>query len=102
MVGAWPHRPGTLRALLTILKGACFVICRTCERYAPLSAEREDLDRPYEPCPFVCSQCGARAEIVMESPRGFTLTTPAPRERKRLAIRTDPPAKLGPWHTPSF
>jgi len=38
----------------------------------------------------------------MEAPRSFTLTTPAPRERKRLAIRTDPPAKLGPWHTPSF
>jgi len=29
MVGPWPHRPGTLRALLKILKGACFVICRT-------------------------------------------------------------------------
>ena len=102
MVGPWPHRPGTLRALLTTLKGACFVIYRAGERYAPLSAEREDIDRPYEPCPFVCSQCGARAEIAMAAPSGSTLTTPAPRERKRLAIRTDPRAKLGPWHTRTF
>ena len=38
MVGRWPYRPGTLRALLTIPKSACFVVCRSCERYAPLSA----------------------------------------------------------------
>ena len=40
MVGPWPHRPGTLRALLTVPKGACFIVCRAGERYAPLSAER--------------------------------------------------------------
>ena len=40
MVGPWPHRPGTLRALLTVPKGACFIVCRPGERYAPLSAER--------------------------------------------------------------
>jgi hypothetical protein len=102
MVGPWPHRPGTLRALLTILKGACFVICRRCERYAPLSAEREDLDRPADPCPFVCSRCGARAEIVMDVPRGFVPTAAAPRDRKRWTGRVDPPARLGPRHTPSF
>ena len=101
MVGPWRHRPGTLRALITILK-SCHVICRPCARYKPLSAEREDLDRPCEPCPFVCSRCGARAEIVMDVPRGFALTTSAPRARKRLAIRSDPPAQLGPRHTPSF
>jgi hypothetical protein len=87
--------------MLTILKGACYVICRTCERYAPLSAEREDLDRPADPCPFVCSRCGARAEIVMDVPRGFVLTEPASRERKRL-VRTDPPGRSGPRHTPNF
>lgn len=102
MVGPWPHRPGTLRALQTILKGACYIVCRTCERYAPLSAEREDLDRSYEPCPFVCSRCGSRAEIRMEAPRGYILTTAAPRQRKRIAVRTEPPVKLGPRHTPSF
>jgi hypothetical protein len=55
MVGPWPHRPGTLRALMTILKGSCHIICRPCRRYARLSAERVDLDRSAEPCPFVCS-----------------------------------------------
>ena len=102
MVGPWRHRPGTLRALLTILKGTCYIVCRTCERYALLSADHEDLDRPYEPCPFVCSRCGVRADIVMEAPRGYTLTPAAPREPKRLAVRTEPPAPLGPRHTPSF
>lgn len=102
MVGPWPHRLGTLGALLTILKGACFVVCRACERYAPLSVEREELDRPYEPCPFVSSRCGVRAEIVMDVPFGFTLTTPAPRQRKRLPVRKDTPATLGPRHKPSF
>ena len=101
MVGAWPHRPGTLRALITILKGSCHIICRACRRYAPLSADREDLDRPYEPCPFVCSRCGARAEIVLDVPAGFTLVTPAPRVRRHRAV--DPaPADLGPRHRPMF
>lgn len=81
MVGAWPHRPGTLRALITILK-SCHVICRPCERYAPLSADREDLDRKADPCPFRCTRCGARAEIVIEVPAGFTLTTPAAKPPK--------------------
>jgi hypothetical protein len=49
MVGPWPHRSGTLRVLLTILKGACCVVCRPYERYAPRSAELENLDRSYEP-----------------------------------------------------
>lgn len=44
MVGPWPHRPGTLRALLTILKGACFVVCRPCERYGTLCPS--DAQRP--------------------------------------------------------
>lgn len=72
------------------------MIWRPCERYAPLSAEREDFDRPYEPCPFVCSRCGARAEIGVDAPRGFTLTTQAPHERKRMAIKTDPARQAGP------
>ena len=96
------HRPGTLRALLTILKDTCYIICRPCERYAALSAEREDIDRPANPRPFICSQCGARADIVMDVPRGFVLTTPAPRQRKRTAIRTDPLEPLGPSHTPKL
>ena len=96
------HRPGTLRALLTILKDTCHIICPPCERYAALSAEREYLNRSADPCPFVCSQCSARADIVMDVPRGFVLTTPAPRQRKRTAIRTDPLEPLGPSHTPKL
>lgn len=101
MVGPWPHPPGTLRALLTILKGPFHVICRHCQRHAPLEPDREDLDRKYEPCPFVCSRCGARAEIVADVPTGFALTQmaakpPKPKPPERM------PVPLGPSHTPTF
>lgn len=100
MVGAWPHPPGTLRALITILK-SCHIICRPCQRYAPLSAEREDLDRPYEPCPFVCSRCGTRAEIVTDVPADFVPTPIAAKPPKPKAPQKEPPP-LGPRHTPTF
>jgi hypothetical protein len=101
MVGPWPHPPGTLRALLTILKGPFHIICRPCRRYAPMEVDREDLDRPYEPCPFVCRQCGVRAKIERHVPTGFTLTSIAPKAQKPKAPE-EPPPPLGPWHTPSF
>ena len=100
MVGAWPHRPGTLRALMTILK-SCHIVCRPCRRHSPLSAEREGLDRPYDPCPLVCSRCGARAEIVMEVPAGFALTPMAAEPPKPKPPEKEP-SPLGPRHTPSF
>ena len=102
MVGPWPHRPGTLRALLTILKGPWYVICRPCQRYAPMPVERQDLDRPYEPCPFVCSRCGARAEIVSDVPATCALTEPAPRIVRPKPADPIAPARLGPWGRPSF
>lgn len=101
MVGPWPHRPGTLRALLTILKGPFHVVCRACERYAPMEVHQDDLDRPYEPCPFRCSTCGARAEILIDVPPGFALTPMAPRPPKPKPPEKEPPP-LGPRHTPSF
>lgn len=60
MVGPWPHKLGTLRALITILK-SCHVIC--------LSAEGEDLDRPADPSPFICAASAVCAAIVMETRR---------------------------------
>jgi|GEM_PF-2052681 len=102
MVGPWPHRPGTLRALITILKGPWHVICPPCRRFAPMEVHRDDLDRPYEPCPFVCSRCGVRAEIEQEVPKGFALTEPARRVAKPKPAEPVPAAKPGPWHRPSF
>lgn len=103
MVGPWPHPPGTLRALLTILKGPFHIICRPCRRHAPLSVAREDLDRRYEPCPFRCVRCGTRAEIVMDVPAGFALTKPAPRRALKPTARAPAPGvALGPRHSPSF
>ena len=40
MVGPRAHRPGTLRTLLTILKGPFFVVCHPCRR--PISTTAKD------------------------------------------------------------
>ena len=102
MVGPWPHPPGTLRALITILKGPFHVICRRCKRAAPMEVDRADLDRAYEPCPFTCSQCGDRAEIVCYVPADFAMTPMAARPPKPKTPDKAPPPPSGPWHRPTF
>lgn len=102
MVGPWPHPPGTLRALMTILQGPFHIICRPCKRYAPMAVAREDLDRPYEPCPYVCRQCGARAEIVTDVPAAFALTTPVQRKPKPQPSEPAPTRPPTAWHRPNF
>lgn len=67
----WRHAPGTLRALIATF-GAHYVICRACQRYTPMRVDARDLDRLYEPCPFRCSLCRRRGEIVWAVPEGFT------------------------------
>ncbi len=64
-----------------------------------MEVHRDDLDRRYEPCPFRCSRCGARAEIVTDVPAGFLLVTPPPKVPKAKAPE---PAPLGPRYTPGF
>jgi len=66
----WRHPPGTLRALIATF-GDHYVICRACQRYTPMRVESRDLDRPFEPCPFRCSLCRRRGEIVWAVPEGF-------------------------------
>lgn len=70
MVGLWPHPPGTLRALQTIL-GRYYVICRPCRRYTDMDIPKGMEDRPYHPCPFRCRQCGRRGELETSVPDGF-------------------------------
>lgn len=70
MTGLWPHPPGTLRALRTIL-GHHYVICRHCRRYADMDIPRGMEDRPFHPCPFRCRVCGQRGELVDKVPEGF-------------------------------
>ncbi len=81
MVGLWPHPPGTLRALRTIL-GDMSVICRSCRRWTPLSFEREHADRPAEPCPFRCTWCRQRGDIVFPDQ--------VPADFRRIAEEGDP------------
>lgn len=73
MVGAWPHPPGTLRALRTII-GHHYVICRRCRRYTEMDIPKCMEDRKYDPCPFRCRRCGQRGALETKVPPGFERT----------------------------
>ena len=51
MVGPWPHPPGTLRALRTII-GHHYFICHRCWRYTDMNIPTGMQDRPYHPLPL--------------------------------------------------
>ena len=74
MVGRWPHPPGTLRALRTII-GDHYVICHGCRRYTDMVIPQGMEDRPYEPCPFCCRLCGRRGVLETEVPAGYQRAT---------------------------
>ena len=59
----WPHKRGRLRALLFAM-GPHWIACHGCERFRRLGLTAATKDRPFDPCPFVCSRCGRRAAIV--------------------------------------
>jgi hypothetical protein len=67
----WPHPPGTLRALIAVYGGQQFVICRPCRCYMPIQVPAKHLDRQFDPCPFRCTICRQRGEIVDGVPKGF-------------------------------
>lgn len=37
-----------------------------------MRVQSKDLDRKYDPCPFRCSICRQRGEIVFDLPEGFS------------------------------
>jgi len=41
-----------------------------------MSNVARDLDRKYAPCPFRCTSCRQRGEIVWDVPEGFSLAEP--------------------------
>ncbi len=86
MTSLWPHPPGTLRALKTIL-GDHYVICRRCQRYTDMRVPKGQEDRKFDPCPFRCSICRHRGDLVRTVPDGF----------ERIGEELGPPA-----HRPSF
>lgn len=50
--------PGTCRALVHVF-GEQVILCHLCRQFVVMPA----LDVPYDPCPFVCKDCGERGEI---------------------------------------
>jgi len=58
MVRPCPFTPGTCRAL-SLVFGQQIVVCHPCRRFVIMPA----LDVPYDPCPFVCKDCGTRGQI---------------------------------------
>jgi hypothetical protein len=49
---------GTCRALVYTF-GPQIVVCHRCRKFIGMPK----LDVPYDPCPFVCKNCGDRGEI---------------------------------------
>jgi len=58
MVGPAPFIAGTCRALVLVF-GPQVVVCHRCRKFVIMPA----LDVPYDPCPFVCKDCGTRGQI---------------------------------------
>jgi hypothetical protein len=66
MVGPWPHRPFTFRALSKIY-GQMWLRCDVCRRYARLNlAGLHDVD--YRTKTFSCSRCGSEAYFCLVEP----------------------------------
>ncbi len=66
MVGPWPHRAFTFRALSKTY-GQMWVRCDVCRRYARLRlAGLRDVD--YREKTFSCSRCGAEAYLCLVEP----------------------------------
>jgi hypothetical protein len=67
MVGSWPFRPYTFRALAKTL-GPMWVRCDVCRRYAGLHISPELRDVDYRTKTFSCSRCGADAYVCVVEP----------------------------------
>ena len=66
MVGPWPHRPFTFRALSKTY-GQMWLRCDVCRRYARLSlAGLHDVD--YRTKTFSCPRCGSEAHFCLVEP----------------------------------
>jgi hypothetical protein len=63
---------GTCRALVYTF-GPQIVACHRCRKFVAMPK----LDVPYDPCPFVCKDCGSRGEITdrAETPAGYSEVT---------------------------
>ena len=63
---------GTCRDLVYTF-GPQIVVCHRCRKFVAMPK----LDVPYDPCPFVCKDCGARGEIKdrAEAPAGYAEIT---------------------------
>jgi hypothetical protein len=67
MVGPWPFRPYTFRALVKTF-GPLWVRCDVCRRYARLSVGGELVDADYRSKTFSCSVCGSTASLCVVEP----------------------------------
>src|SRR5713101_1613357 len=98
MVGPWPHRPFTFRALSKTY-GQMWLRCDVCRRYARLNlAGLHDVD--YRTKTFSCSRCGAEAwmcvvEPIKESGLDYCLDeVPDPERHPKVIKRlTAPPRR---------
>jgi hypothetical protein len=107
MVGSWPHRAFTFRALAKIY-GPMWLRCDVCRRYATLKlAGLHDVD--YRSKTFSCSRCGAEAYLCLVEPiketgmGDYRLDEQSEPQRHRAAVKrlSKPPPRIGQakrWH----
>jgi hypothetical protein len=67
MVGPWPYKPYTFRALAKTL-GPLWVRCDVCRRYARLHIGPDLREADYRTKTFSCSRCGASAAVCVVEP----------------------------------
>ena len=68
MVGPWPHKPCTFRALIKT-HGPMWIRCDVCRRYGPFRiGGLGEVD--YRTKTFSCSACGAEAYLCLVEPVG--------------------------------
>jgi len=66
VVGPWPHKPYTFRAVQRIL-GDTFVVCWACRRYIRLGMAGV-ADRDTRTTSFSCSKCGGTGDATLNDP----------------------------------
>ena len=97
MVGPWPHRPFTFRALSKTY-GQMWLRCDVCRRYARLKlAGLHDVD--YRTKTFSCSRCGSEAyfclvEPIHEKAMPVMLMTPDDVEQWLRGVSVDDALKM--------
>ena len=104
MVGPWPHRPYSFRALRATF-GEMWLRCDFCRRFAALRIPRELRDHDYRRFRFSCSKCGGEATHCVIHPHkdGYPdYREDQPNPRRHPAAEERMRLRRGEWIAPKL